>query len=73
MKLFLAFVAFVAGALLVVATETSGIRQVEVPNVGPVFVWTPEEMSKLDESLDKLISERDALRRRVLTLEKQCV
>lgn len=72
-KSLLALASFVVGALLMVAANTAAIDQVNIPNVGPRYVWTPEEMDKLETVLQSLIGERDALKRRVQTLEKQCV
>ena len=68
-----ALLAFVVGILLAVAANTAAIQEVNIPNQGPVWVWTPEEMDKLETVLQSLIGERDALKRRVKTLEAQCV
>ena len=69
----LALLAFVVGVALALAADSAAIKQVDVPNVGPVFVFTPEEMDKLEQVLTDLLGERDALKRRVQVLEKQCV
>lgn len=60
-KLFLAMCAFVIGAVIVVATETRAIRQIEIQGQGPVFVWTPDEMDKLEAVLTDLLAQRDKL------------
>ena len=60
-KLFFALAAFAIGAMLVIAANTVAIRQVDVPNMGPVFVWTPEEMDKLENVLTDLLAQRDKL------------
>ena len=72
-KTFLALCAFVVGVLLAVAANTAAIKEVNIPNQGPVFVWTPEEMDKLETVLQAIIGERDALKRKVQKLEAQCV
>ena len=56
-----ALLAFVVGVLLAVAANTAAIKEVTIPNVGPVFVWTPEEMDKLETVLTDLLAQRDKL------------
>ena len=60
-KSFLALSAFVVGVLLAVAANTAAIKEMDIPNVGPVFVWTPNEMEKLDNVLAELLNQRDRL------------
>lgn len=60
-KSFLALCAFLVGILLAVAADTAAIDQVDIPNVGPRFVWTPDEMDKLDNILAELLNQRDRL------------
>lgn len=60
-KTLLALCALLLGILLAVAADTAAIDQVDIPNVGPRFVWTPDEMEKLDNILAELLNQRDRL------------
>ena len=60
-RTFLALCALLLGILLAVAANTSAIDQVDIPNVGTRYVWTPEEMDKLENILAELLNQRDKL------------
>jgi len=66
-KTFLALCAFLVGAFVVVATETIAIDQVDIPNVGKRYVWSPEEMDKLENVLAELLNQRDRLTKQLAT------
>lgn len=66
-KTLLALCAFLVGALVVVATETVAIDQADIPSVGLRFVWTPEEMDKLENVLAELLNQRDRLTKQLAT------
>lgn len=66
-KSFLALCAFLAGILLAIAADTAAIDQVDIPSVGPRFVWTPEEMDKLENVLAELLNQRDRLTKQLAT------
>lgn len=66
-KTFLALCAFLVGALLMVAANTAAIDQVDIPSVGKRFVWTPEEMDKLENVLAELLNQRDKLTKQLAT------
>jgi len=66
-KTFLALCAFLVGALLMVAANTAAIDQVDIPNVGKRYVWSPEEMDKLENVLAELLNQRDKLTKQLAT------
>ena len=53
--------AILVGIFLAIAANSAGVRQIDVPGQGPVFVWTPDEMDRLEAVLTDLLAQRDKL------------
>lgn len=60
-KTFLALCAGVVGIMLALAADIVAIDKVDIPNIGPRYVWSPEEMDKLENVLAELLNQRDKL------------
>ena len=71
-RLFAFVAAFALGFLLAFATAAWGVFQINDPKHGALFVWTADEMDKLEAALQELVAERDALRRRVAEFKRTC-
>ena len=71
-RLFAFVAAFALGFLLAFATAAWGVFQINDPKHGALFVWTVDEMDKLESALQDLVAERDALRRRVAEFKRTC-
>ena len=72
-RLFAFVAAFALGFLLAFATAAYGVFQINDPKHGALFVWTADEMDKLEAALQELVAERDALRRRVAEFKRTCI
>lgn len=63
-------------ALMVVflfaAAPARGVRKMTIPDVGTVYVWSEDEMDKLEAAIERIIEERNALKRKVEQLNKSC-
>lgn len=66
-KTLLALLAFFVGVALALAADSAAIDQVDIPNVGKRYVWTPEEMDKLEVVLSELLNQRDKLTKQLTT------
>ena len=66
-KTLLALLAFCLGAALFLAAPARGIMQMDVPGQGKVFVWTTDEMDKLENVLSELLAQRDKLTKQLST------
>lgn len=71
-RIFVFVCALLAGIFLAFATAAYGIREINDPKLGRLFVWTEEEMDKIESALQELVDERNALRRRVAEFKKSC-
>lgn len=71
-RLFAFFAAFLFGFALAFASAAWGVFQINDPKHGALFVWTADEMDKLESALQDLVAERDALRRRVAEFKRTC-
>lgn len=70
--LYLLTCVLVAMLFVFIAMPARSIKRMEIPEVGTVFVWSEDEMDRLEAALDKLVAERNALKRRVEQLGKSC-
>ena len=71
-RIFLFVCALLAGIFLAFATAAGGVVRIVDEKHGVLFVWTVDEMDKLESALQELIDERDALKRRVAEYRKAC-
>ena len=71
-RIFVFVCALLAGIFLVFATAASGVIRMVDPKHGVLYVWTEDEMDKLESALQELIAERDALKRRVAEYRQSC-
>lgn len=71
-RIFLFVCALLAGIFLAFATAAGGVVRIVDEKHGVLFVWTVDEMDKLESALEELVAERDALRLRVAEYRKSC-
>lgn len=63
--------AFLAGLLVPYSPRAGAVMQMVTPQ-GTVFVWTAEEMEKLEGILSSLVRERNDLRDQLAKMRKPC-
>lgn len=72
-RIFVFVCALLAGIFLAFATAAGGVVRIVDEKHGVLFVWTADEMDKLEAALQELVAERDALRRRVAEFKRTCI
>ena len=63
------------GCLLgvMLSTAAHAIREAQTNDGATVYVWSAEEMQKMDDVIRAYIQERDAMRRELKKYREQCV
>ena len=72
-RIFLFVCALLAGIFLAFATAAGGVVRIVDEKHGVLFVWTLDEMAKLEAALQELVGERNALKRQVAEYRKTCI